>query len=242
MSLPTLYWQSDDRRATLYCGDCLELLPLMASGSVDAVVTDPPYGSNTNTKYTRFSGGKKGADHLRNEHNRINGDDTPFNVAPWLNFPTVILWGANHFSNQLPKGSLLIWDKRADNGHALLADAEAAWMSRGVGVYIFDHCWQGFARASETGEHYHPSQKPVALMEWCVARIPDCETILDPFAGSGTTGVACIQTGRRFIGIELSEKYCAIAARRLAAACCEDGGLFDPKAKHRASLFEGAAP
>jgi site-specific DNA-methyltransferase (adenine-specific) len=204
--------------ATLYLGDCLEILPTL--GPVDAVVTDPPYGIGLNADYSRFSDSKNGVrgyQHLRKTHDSVVGDDSPFDPSPWLRFDRVILWGANNFHNRLPEtGTWLIWDKRADNGHAMLADAEIGWLSLGRMTRIFDHCWHGFARASENSEHYHPTQKPVALMEWCLRFLSDAGTILDPFMGAGTTGVACARLGRKFIGIEIEPKYFDIACERIA--------------------------
>lgn len=205
----------------LYCCDCRDVLGGLSG--IDAVVTDPPWGSATDTNYTRFSGtgkGRKDYAHLRKQHAPIIGDDAEFDPSPLLGFPVVILWGANHFSSRLPKGAWLVWDKRSHSGHALLADGEVAWMSRGTGVYLFDHCWHGFARASETGEFYHPSQKPVALMEWCLERasLGNDDAVLDPYMGAGATGLACIRAGCSFVGIESDEHHYETACRRIEQA------------------------
>ena len=203
---------------TLYRGDCLDILPTLEAGSVDAVVTDPPYGINFNVNYTRFTGGLSNS---RYWHRPIAGDDSPFDPSPFVSYAkTVILWGANSYSDKLPGGSWLIWDKRVNgNENGFLSDAEAAWCNRGHGVYIFGHTWQGFIKASERGNVLHPTQKPVALMEWCVAKYTSPgDTILDPFMGSGTTGVAALRTGRKFIGIELDPDYFKIAEERIRNA------------------------
>jgi site-specific DNA-methyltransferase (adenine-specific) len=200
-------------------GDCLELLKLLPDGSVDAVITDPPYGIGFDTDYTRFTVGPRadgfGYEHLNRSHAAIHGDEEAFNPSPWLAFGNCILFGANHFAQSLPRGTWLIWDKRS-SGPSFLSDAEVAWMKGGAGTYIFSHCWQGFSRASEMKQHYHPTQKPVALMTWCIEKAGNPGTILDPFAGSGTTLVAAKKLGRHFLGFEISPEYCEIARKRIA--------------------------
>ena len=206
--------------ATLYLGDCRNVLPTLTG--IDAVVTDPPYGIGWDTAYCFSSRNSAVADAAikmgRHQHYPpIAGDAASFDPTPLLGIGrTQIIFGANHFSDLLPKGSWLIWDKRDASGEAFMSQAECAWSSRGKSVRIISHCWQGFSRASENSEHYHPTQKPVALMVWC------CEmttgAILDPYMGSGTTGVACARLGRRFIGIEIEQRYFDIACRRIEAA------------------------
>lgn len=192
----------------IYHGDCREILPGLPK--VDAVITDPPYGIDFDTDYTRFSGGDFGSG---KQYPRIHGDDQPFDPAPWLNFKHVVLWGGNHFAQRLPRGSWLVWDKRFDNGKAALADAELAWMKGGYGTYIFKCTSQGFLRPEPA---QHPTQKPVSLMEWCITKGKADGLILDPFMGSGTTLVAAKNLGRKAIGIEREEPYCEIAAKRLS--------------------------
>jgi site-specific DNA-methyltransferase (adenine-specific) len=204
---------------TLYCGDCLDILPTL--GRVDAVITDPPYGMNWDTNFARFSGGhqdsiaKRGMG--RDYGAPIIGDDMPFDPSPWLKFERVVMWGYHHFSSRLPVGSVLVWLKRLDPAFGtFLSDAELAWMKGGHGVY----CRRDLSMKAITGDREHPTQKPVSLMEWCLdkARVSIGATVLDPFMGSGTTGVACVRTGRRFIGVEIDPGYFAIAQRRIAEA------------------------
>jgi site-specific DNA-methyltransferase (adenine-specific) len=199
-------------------GDCLAVLPTLEAGSVDAIVTDPPYGVNQDSDNTRFPslrGGNK-------TYGQIEGDDHPFNPTPFLNFPRVAIFGANCFSDRLPLGSWLIWCKRRDSMFGkFLADAEAIWINRGFGLYVLQHEWHGALKESERGKsRYHPHQKPVAVMQWVIERlgVPAGATVLDPYMGSGSTGIACIKSGRSFIGIEKDPRYFAIAARRLKAA------------------------
>jgi site-specific DNA-methyltransferase (adenine-specific) len=124
----------------------------------------------------------------------------------------IIMGGANHYSEDLPDGSWLIWDKRSDDGTSFLSDGEIAYWSVGKGVYIKSLNAQKY-RSLNGG--LHPTQKPVALMYWCIQKAKSQGLILDPFMGSGTTLVAAKQLGRKAIGIEIEEKYCEIAVKRL---------------------------
>jgi DNA modification methylase len=199
-------------------GDCYELLPVItAKYDIAAVVSDPPYGGNYDTDYTRFSGGKKES----NKFKAIKGDSKNFDPSPWLVFPKVILWGSNIFGNKLPVGTTLVWQKNRDGYLGeYLSDCELGWQKGGYGVYLFKHIWRGFDKQSEHGKTEHPTQKPVALMEWCIRRLnlPKGSIILDPYAGSGSTGVAAVSLGYNFIGCELDPEYVAIANKRLALA------------------------
>jgi site-specific DNA-methyltransferase (adenine-specific) len=203
----------------LILGDCLDVLRTLPDNSVDAVVTDPPYGIAHPCNY---AGRKRGALAPCNDWPDVHGDDRPFDPTPILELdvPTV-LWGANHYADKLPpSGGWLVWDKeRPDDLDQ--ATCELAWTNCIKGVRRFRHLWNGMMRASEHGENYHPTQKPVALMRWVLQLkwMPRSgATVLDPFMGSGTTGVACVQTGRNFIGIEIDPTYYAIAEKRIAEA------------------------
>ncbi len=190
-------------RYTLYLADCLDVLPTLEAGSVDAVVTDPPYGIEA-----RFGYVQKGGKNWPSKHHNtpIHGDNKPFNPSPFISFQECILWGANFYSDRLPGGGWLVWDKRPglEEMEWNRSDAELAFFKGSKTVKTFRHLWHGLCRDSEIGVHIHPSQKPVALMEWCIG-FTKSETILDPFMGSGTTGVACMKLGRKFIGIEIDE-------------------------------------
>lgn len=206
--------------ATLYHGDCLEILPTLPK--VDAVVTDPPYGIGFAHGGNDNSGIGKGKYATKFAKQTIAGDDAPFNPASLLTLGVpAILWGANHFSHELvgSKG-WLVWDKRAASGHTNdFADCEIAWTNLKTVARVFRHHWDGMMKASEQGIfRVHPTQKPIALMEWCLSFVKDAQTILDPFMGSGTTGVACMNLGRKFIGIELERKYFDIACERIENA------------------------
>jgi site-specific DNA-methyltransferase (adenine-specific) len=208
----------------LHLGDCLDFLRTLEPGSVDAVVTDPPYGVDWDTDYTRFTGLAE-----NKTWRPVANDCKPFDPTPWLTFKRVVMFGANAFSDKLPCGSWLVWDKRFDNDTAFLADGEAAWMNKGHGVYISPRITsQGFVRPEK---RQHPTQKPVALMRWVIEKLnlPEGATILDPYMGSGTTGVAAWQMRMNFIGCEIDPGYFEIARRRIA----------DEQAKY--ALLEGVA-
>ncbi len=202
-------------------GDCLGVMAEMAAGSVDAVVTDPPYGSRNNCDYTRFT--KMNGASRSHTYKPIYGDDEPFDPTPLLAFKQVIIWGYHHMAQRLPVGSVLVWDKKPLDHGGVLSDAELAWKKGGCGVYVFRHIWDGANRQTERGEHYHPTQKPIALMKWCIERVSKPgDTILDPYMGSGSTGVAAIELGRNFIGIEREPEYVEIARRRIEAVAAQE--------------------
>jgi site-specific DNA-methyltransferase (adenine-specific) len=202
----------------LYAADCRQILPFIEDGSVDAVITDPPYGMAWDTNCGRFSGGDK--HHRKAAAGRdwgrpINGDSKPFDPSPWLRFPKVILWGSNHFSRRLPVGTTLVWVKRNEDAYgSFLSDAEVGWMKGGHGVYLYkDLSMNAVAR-----NRLHPNQKPVGLMRWCIERLKlkPGSTILDPFMGSGSVGVAALELGHNYLGIDVEPDYVEIARRRLA--------------------------
>ena len=208
-------------RYSLYLADCLSVLPTLAAGSVDiAIVTDPPYGLDW--KGTGFQKQFK-----LDWREAASWDRSPdaelFNLI--LSFETWIIWGGNYFAAYLGSCKApLLWDKMT--GANNFADGELAWTSFKTGTLrIFRHQWCGAFKDSERGVvNDHPTQKPVALMQWCIEKIR-AETILDPFMGSGTTGVAAMKLGRKFIGVEIDENYFAIAAKRIAKAA-EEPPLF----------------
>jgi site-specific DNA-methyltransferase (adenine-specific) len=199
-----------DDLVTIYHGDARGIAPTLTG--IEAVVSDPPYGMGWDTDTRRFAGGSDASRRRRGvgrQSPRVVADDMPFDPTPWLEYGDVILWGSNHFAATLPRGTTLVWLKRLDAGFgSFLSDAELAWQKGGHGVY----CHRDLSMAAEARSRVHPTQKPVGLMRWCVARTRG--TVLDPFMGSGSTLVAAKDAGRRAIGIEIEERYCEIAARR----------------------------
>lgn len=209
-----------------------------------AVVSDVPYGMGWDTNTMRFSGGDITSSRKRGKGKispSIVGDNMPFNPTPWLDFHEVILWGANHFSQRLPRGTTLVWIKRfAPAFGTFLSDAELAWQKGGYGVY----CHQDLSMTAEATSRLHPCQKPVGLMAWCIARCK-AATILDPYMGSASTALAALKLGRRFVGCELDPRYFDLACRRIEAAYRQPD-LFIEHAKRQAptqpALFTTEAP
>lgn len=197
-------------------GDCRDVLPTLAV--VDAIVCDPPYGINAVANGRTF--GTSNATE-RNHYAAIVGDDTPFCPLHLLGIADIVcLFGANHYSDKLPpRARWLIWDKRDGIKSNPLADCEMAWTNDTRPARVFSHRWMGMVRDSHE-ERLHPSQKPLSLMRWVldVLEVPVGATVLDPYCGSGSTGVACVQTDRNFIGIEIDAGYCEIARKRIAEA------------------------
>jgi len=193
------------------CTDAANVARLMGGERADMLLSDPPYGIGWDTDYTRFTTeyGTK-----RTNYPVVENDDKPFDPRPFLDYPQVVLWGANWYCEHIPIGSWLIWDMRHPNGTAWLSDAEIAWSKGGRGVYIYSETVQGAHRA-ERAEH--PTQKPIGLMTWCIERSKDVESIYDPFLGSGTTLIAAHRTGRRCYGMEIAPRYADVILRRAEA-------------------------
>ena len=199
--------------ATLYLGDCLEILPTL--GKVDAVVTDPPYGigaANMNMGGARSSR----LERMDWDSERANLSLIPFGLP-------CILWGGNYYALP-PSRGWLIWDKGPRMYGRSFAEFEMAWTNLDISPRMYQYNSVNDASGKE-----HPTQKPLALMQWCLGFLPDAQTILDPFMGSGTTGVACANLGRHFIGIEIEEKYFDIACRRIEQAYQQPRLFDDPK-------------
>jgi len=209
---------------SVICGDCLDLLPSIPSGPGTAIITDPPYGISLVTNYRERN--RSGLAKC-NDFRPIVGDNRPFNPAPFLRFQTVVLFGANYFAQRLPaSGAWIVWDKvdglpsKRDLGFNDNSDCELIWTNVGNTARIIRHRWMGAMKASErTERRVHPTQKPIELMRQIVRHYTKPgDTVIDPFMGSGTTGVAAMLEGRNFIGIEIDSHYCDIARRRIESA------------------------
>lgn len=216
--------------ATLYLGDCLEILPTL--GKVDAVVTDPPYGIKRHrgmgsVGYDGFGKGQKRKPHVY-MGNWDNERPSKRAFALLLSAADKhIVWGGNYFSDLLPVSHKWLWWDKLQTMPSY-SDGELAWTSL-PGVSIKKFVYNGSGLLATEKDRVHPTQKPVALMEFCLSFIPNAHLILDPFMGSGTTGVACARLGRSFIGVEIEERYFEIACRRIEQAYAQprlfkDGG------------------
>jgi tRNA G10 N-methylase Trm11 len=202
-------------RATLYLGCARDVLPIV--GHYDAIITDPPYGIGASTGVGKYGVQKWGGD------NDLKWDaEVPSDIINELAARGVpaIIWGGNYFA--LPAHRCpLVWDKGAGFRSRTFAECEVAWSNLDLNARVF--CRDPLAKGDYDGKE-HPTQKPLALMRWCLSLIPDGDIILDPFAGAGSTGVAAIQAGRAFIGIEREEKFFNIACRRLREVNGDDAG------------------
>lgn len=197
--------------ATLYLGDARDILPTL--GKVDAVVTDPPYGigeaAGKNASRTNMAVAK--------DYGDDSWDDEPITddlialvraAGRWN-----IIFGGNYYACP-PASCWLVWDK--ENGANDFADCELAWTNIPKAVRRIKFMWNGMLRAGGEMRGDHPTQKPIGVMRWAINQLPEpSRTILDPFMGSGTTGVAAMHMHRQFIGIEREPKYFAIACKRI---------------------------
>lgn len=229
--------------ARLILGDCRDILPTL--GRISAIISDPPYGQshktnvaiskksirrgerslNTRIRIGSYHGGKANI-----WPDSIEGDDQPFDPDLLLSAADrVLLWGAHRFADTLPKGSWLVWDKVPNGKVRDQGDGEAAWISDDLPrpMRIFRLLWDGVCVGSAARHEVtagqarvHPTQKPVALMAWCIdqARLSPRALICDPYMGAGSTGVASVEAGHPFIGIELEPLYFDTACRRIEQA------------------------
>lgn len=225
------YWQTADGRHVLYLGDNLSVLPSLETGSIQAIITDPPYGINAGN----MNLGKWRTSRMpKSDWDAIAPDLSPVLA---LDVQTII-WGGNYFP--LPQSRcFLVWDKGAGFYGRDFSECEMAWCNRDSVARIFRH---DPLASGDYRNKLHPTQKPLAVMLWCLSLLdlPEGATVFDPYAGSGTTLVACARTGRRSIGIEIDEQYAQIAARRMEAelASCP---LFGPAPQtfRQGTLLEG---
>lgn len=200
----------------LYLGDCREILPHIPK--VDLVLTDPPYGINRDgqKKTTGGNGGRKAYEFLGWDGKRPD-DEVFFQILEQGD--SHIIWGGNYFADLLPPSMRwLVWDKGQRINQS---GGELAWTSMQLALRI---CTMNRVELMTDGAE-HPTQKPVRLMEWCLDLVKKCETVADPFMGSGTTGVACANMGKTFYGIEREPKYFDIACKRIESAYAQ-GRLF----------------
>lgn len=200
----------------LYLGDWRDL-----GLSADILLADPPYGNDYRQKRSRDKWVRP-----EKEHAAIVGNAEPFDPRPLLQAaPVAVMWGANYYADKLPpNGKWLVWDKRENTTPDDGADVEMAWTNLPGVPRMHRQLWRGICRRGEENisrgaRKLHPNQKPVALMDWCLQQVKATVTtvVLDPFMGSGTTGVACLRRGVPFIGVEIDPAHFQTAVSRLSA-------------------------
>lgn len=234
LTLPEPYYR--DEAVTIYHARMEDILPCLDLSEVAMVLADPPYGIGIQERNTTIGGGgsagcKKGAWANTVYPSRIDGDGQKFHlpetILSLLDSAAACLWGANHYSDSLATSSAwLVWDKWAKGGENNFADAELAWTNFGGVVRVFRHYWNGLCRDSEQEQHWHPTQKPVALMKWVLglAKLEPGALVLDPYTGSGPVLRACKDLGYRAIGIDSLEWCCERAAERCRQEVLAFGG------------------
>jgi len=204
----------DHNGITIYHGDCLEIMPQL--GPVDLVLTDPPYGIKRDKGFGGFDGGAPIA-RRRYEDDNWDNKRPPKKVFDEIlkMSKRVFIFGGNYFADLLPQGTFWIsWDKL--NTMPTFGDCELIWTNlKRYSVRKVTYEYNGLLGKEET--RYHPTQKPKGLMKILISDFSkNIEIIADTHMGSGTTLVAAKELGRKCIGIEIEEKYCEIAVRRLA--------------------------
>ena len=199
--------------AELWHGDCREVLPLLPK--VDAVITDPPYGIGFAAQPTKWQ-------RLAGKAPESWDDDTASALHAALALGDVqCVWGGNYYGLP-PSRGWLSWFK--PDAPPSMASLELAWTNQDRNARQFS--WSiGATNAERVG---HPTQKPLALMHWCIEQLRRPKTILDAYMGSGTTGVAAVEMGLSFIGIERERRYFDIACERIERAQAQ-GQMFAPE-------------
>lgn len=217
----------DDGTITIYHGDCREVLPTITPDPVGLLLTDPPYGIG----YTAVSRAKPPG---KMEGETVTGDGEPFDPRWLLVYGRCVIFGANYFAHLLPPGGWIVWSKVQDNrwshgAYSTRSLAEVAWTNCHNYVGLFNCFWAGspvHRLGEERMSQLHPTQKPVALMRWIIGRTTQPgDLVLDPYMGSGPIAKACHDLGRRYLGIEIEERYCATAVGRLGQSVLDLGGI-----------------
>jgi DNA modification methylase len=206
-------------RARLYLGDARDILPTLPQ--VDLVCADPPYGINEAAGKAKTRGKLA----VAKDYGNADWDKRPVDPALMAAVRAAgrwqIIFGGNYYD--CPAASCwLVWDKI--NGDNDFADCELAWTNLPKAVRRIRYLWNGMLREKGAQRGDHPTQKPIEVMKWAIGHAPQSETIIDPMMGSGTTGVAAIQMGKSFIGIEREPQYFEAACRRIREANGDDAG------------------
>jgi len=194
----------------IWHADCADVLPLIDPATVGLLLTDPPYGIGLDTNYAARLPDAIDWDR------EIVADDTPFDPQHLVKYGRLVLWGANNYSQTLPRGGWIVWDKGFRSQRDVRSECEMAWTNVTRRLRMVNVQWIGAVRGDERGSSLHPTQKPVALMRWIVEQWTEPgDLVLDPYMGSGPVARACADLGRRYIGIEIVEEYVDAAIGRL---------------------------
>ena len=198
--------------ATLYLGDCKDILPGL--GQVDAVVTDPPFGVGNFVQVTGKTGGRGRGKGRGVAWNEAPPSEDIFRMIREISTHRII-WGANFFNCFEGRGGAIVWIKNQSMPNFSKADIASCTHLQKTEIVKIP--WTNYT-VTHQAESDHPCERPVGLYQWCIRYLPYCETILDPFMGSGTTGVAALNLGRKFIGVEKEAEYFEIACKRISDA------------------------
>lgn len=213
MSLPTPYYERNG--ITIYCGDCREILPQLDTHGLPLLLADPPYGINFTAAGYEKHNLRNGTAAVRVVEPMAN-DDGSLDLAFLSSYPRRLVWGFPHLNDESATG-WFVWIKHKNDGIGAMGNPlEMAYTTLWSGFKWREHLWCGYLTGGET-RYDHPTQKPLSVMTWLIERYSESgKIILDPFLGSGTTAVAAKKLGRKCIGIEIEEKYCEIAVKRLS--------------------------
>jgi len=208
----------------LYNCDCLEFMKDMPDNSVGLVLTDPPYG----IKADKGTDGYGNSKHTVKKYNDSWDSKTPsaeYFIEILRTSKLAMIFGGNYFTDKLPMSrGWIVWDKVGEmKFNNPYSKCELIWTNKDMVCQKYVCIQMGFV--SKEKERFHPTQKPVMLISNIINDYIDDGVVFDPFLGSGTTAVACEKLNRRWIGIEISEKYCEIAAKRISAEA-NQGKLF----------------
>ncbi|KKN10509.1 hypothetical protein LCGC14_1035940 [marine sediment metagenome] len=208
-------------RHRLLCGDSTKIKTvkrLIGERTVDMALTDPPYGVkivNREGTIGRTNVAKAGV------YSKILGDETTktaracYDISTALKIQTIILWGGNYYTKFCPPGpGWIVWDKRGDMESNHFADCEMAWTNQNRAARIYRQLWSGMIKEGESDKRVHPTQKPVALSEWCFDNYGEPRIVLDLFGGSGSTLIAAENSGRQCLMMELDPRYCDVIVKR----------------------------
>jgi len=215
-------WRLGEHR--MMCGDSTskeDVERLMNGEKADMVFTDPPYGINAPCdRVEHRETFKKQGIAKNHKYRQIEGDQTTEvanKAIELMDADCLILWGGNYYDLP-PSPCWIVWDKRVEENQSdLNSDCELAWVKHKhkASVRIFRHLWKGMIRASEKSEaRVHPTQKPIALAEWCFENYGNPKSVVDLFLGSGSTLIACEKTNRKCYGLEIDPHYCSVIIER----------------------------